>query len=162
MTRSSTGGSQTTNPNLRSPRHMGRSDLNHYQHFSPPSSSSKVGLSVASKAGSTLSTGSSEGNMESLVDYHKVDKLSAHCTQHIHPKLLQYAWIYFKFLIGLLIYRQCSSSILKPYSTSVSSDLKKILSRCVKCVKSPFTGSGKQEERRHRGERGVCGTGGAQ
>jgi len=31
----------------------------------------EVGLSVASKAGSTLSTGSSEGNMESLVDYHK-------------------------------------------------------------------------------------------
>ena len=31
-----------------------------------------MGLSVASKAGSTLSTGSSEGNMESLVDYHKV------------------------------------------------------------------------------------------
>ena len=31
----------------------------------------QVGLSVASKAGSTLSTGSSEGNMESLVDYHK-------------------------------------------------------------------------------------------
>ena len=31
-----------------------------------------MGLSVASKAGSTLSTGSSEGNMESIVDYHKV------------------------------------------------------------------------------------------
>ena len=30
-------------------------------------------MSVASKAGSTLSTGSSEGNMESLVDYHKVN-----------------------------------------------------------------------------------------
>ena len=61
---------------------MGRFDLNHYQHFSPPSSSSKVGLSVASKAGSTLSTGSSEGNMESLVDYHKVDKLIRVHTAH--------------------------------------------------------------------------------
>ena len=62
-------------PKSKKSKTHGEVRLNHYQHFSPLYSSSKVGLSVASKAGSTLSTGSSEGNMESLVDYHKVDKL---------------------------------------------------------------------------------------